>query len=591
MENLEIARIRRDGGTQPRAALDETTLAEYAEALGAGAEFPAVDVFFDGERYWLADGFHRLVAHERAGKYFILAIIHQGNQRAAVLFSTGVNADHGLRRSNADKRRAVEVLLRDAEWGKWADREIAKQCKVGHPLVSEMRKTICPQWTDTLSGSSSRYEPSSANEAQINTPIERTVTRGDSTFTMNIAPIAEANAARAATWASVDALAAGIRAYLEAIFIEDPVRQKEALYQVKIMSSQGKALLDERLMRSSYLPGPRRRNDVLSAVYQVLAEYERPAGRVVDAVDEVDGVDAARMGTAGPNGARVPTEAEVAALAETLRPAVWQWLKPDSELDRWGALLWQKSMTGRLLDLEGFSAKRGRNFDWEHLVGMVGAGVDQGALRLTVGLVRTEIVGRLEGVDAVDGVDDHGQTPRTATHGQARTSTDEVDKEAEAEPLTAAVEKWLYDLAEACEIPTDRGGAPEKDAVRVLLRSVLHNRSNGGAAAWRALRGHPAWPAGMGDGTKLEAVRAALRELTGGRDEAEAEGGTRGREVVDPAVIAASVRRSGLVAKVTARLHGHFDCLLAYAAARPEADPALAEMLVEVQGILDLLEG
>lgn len=170
MENLEIAKIRRDGGTQPRAALDEATIAEYAEAIQAGAEFPAVDVFFDGERYWLADGFHRVAAHERAGKHFVLATLRQGDRRAAVLFSTGVNAEHGLRRNNADKRRAVDVLLRDPEWGKWANREIARQCKVGEALVRTMRDEL-----------------PSAFKTQIDTG--RTVQRAGTTYTMNTGKI------------------------------------------------------------------------------------------------------------------------------------------------------------------------------------------------------------------------------------------------------------------------------------------------------------------------------------------------------------------------------------------------------------------
>ena len=35
---------------------------------------------------------------------------------------------HGLRRSNADKRRAVLTLLNNEEWAKWSAREIAKAC-------------------------------------------------------------------------------------------------------------------------------------------------------------------------------------------------------------------------------------------------------------------------------------------------------------------------------------------------------------------------------------------------------------------------------------------------------------------------------
>lgn len=39
--------------------------------------------------------------------------------REAILFIVGANASHGLRRTNADKRRTVERLLADEEWRGW----------------------------------------------------------------------------------------------------------------------------------------------------------------------------------------------------------------------------------------------------------------------------------------------------------------------------------------------------------------------------------------------------------------------------------------------------------------------------------------
>jgi len=33
-----------------------------------------------------------------------------------LLYAVGSNATHGLRRSNADKRRAAQMLLEDPEW-------------------------------------------------------------------------------------------------------------------------------------------------------------------------------------------------------------------------------------------------------------------------------------------------------------------------------------------------------------------------------------------------------------------------------------------------------------------------------------------
>lgn len=142
IKQLPLAQIRRDGGTQPRAALDNETLAEYAEAMAGGATFPAVVVFYDGHDYWLADGFHRVNAAINAGRDHINVNVIAGTQRDAILYSTGANAQHGLRRTNADKRRAVERLLRDEEWAKWSDNEIARRCVVDHKTVAAARLSL-----------------------------------------------------------------------------------------------------------------------------------------------------------------------------------------------------------------------------------------------------------------------------------------------------------------------------------------------------------------------------------------------------------------------------------------------------------------
>src|SRR5438270_477029 len=59
---IAIGVIRTGGGTQARAGLSDETIVEYGEALIGGVELPNIDVFYDGEDYWLADGFHRLEA-------------------------------------------------------------------------------------------------------------------------------------------------------------------------------------------------------------------------------------------------------------------------------------------------------------------------------------------------------------------------------------------------------------------------------------------------------------------------------------------------------------------------------------------------
>lgn len=140
MKKLNINAIRIDGGTQSRVEISMEAVAEYAEAIKDGIEFPAVVVFHDGADHWLADGFHRYHAHKQAGKVSILAEIRSGTVRDAILHSLGANASHGLRRSNADKRKAVAAMLADDEWAAWSDRKIAEACGVSAPFVSALRR-------------------------------------------------------------------------------------------------------------------------------------------------------------------------------------------------------------------------------------------------------------------------------------------------------------------------------------------------------------------------------------------------------------------------------------------------------------------
>jgi uncharacterized ParB-like nuclease family protein len=65
-ELIAVSKIRLDGGTQPRAALDASAIEDYAKAMSSGAAFPPVTVYYDGENYWVADGFHRVKAASAA---------------------------------------------------------------------------------------------------------------------------------------------------------------------------------------------------------------------------------------------------------------------------------------------------------------------------------------------------------------------------------------------------------------------------------------------------------------------------------------------------------------------------------------------
>ena len=139
MKILNLQNIRIDCGTQSRVTIDQETVSDYAEAIKNGSSFPAVLVYFDGVDYILADGFHRYHAHNKAGRASIEAEVVNGTIRDAQLKATSVNAIHGLRRTNADKRKAVLTLLDDFEWSEWSNSEIARHCSVSAPFVAGLR--------------------------------------------------------------------------------------------------------------------------------------------------------------------------------------------------------------------------------------------------------------------------------------------------------------------------------------------------------------------------------------------------------------------------------------------------------------------
>jgi transposase-like protein len=140
---LNIDSIRIDGGTQPRAELHTDVVNEYAELMRGGAAFPPVSVFYDGQDYWLADGFHRFHAwrHARPGQP-IEAGVFQGTLEDARWHSYGVNQTHGLRRTNADKEQAVRRALQHPKALMLSNRRIAEHCGVNEVTIRRYRR----QW-------------------------------------------------------------------------------------------------------------------------------------------------------------------------------------------------------------------------------------------------------------------------------------------------------------------------------------------------------------------------------------------------------------------------------------------------------------
>src|SRR5215211_1563489 len=104
---IPLSAIVTDARLQPRESMNPTLVREYADEMANGAEFPPAGIVSDGTTFWLYDGFHRVAAAHELGHQEIEADVAEGDFWLAVERSAAANATHGLRRTNADKRRAI----------------------------------------------------------------------------------------------------------------------------------------------------------------------------------------------------------------------------------------------------------------------------------------------------------------------------------------------------------------------------------------------------------------------------------------------------------------------------------------------------
>lgn len=159
--SLDLKSIRIDGDTQARLAIDEATVEHYAEELREGAQFPPGKAVFDGKDYWLWDGFHTLLAHGKAGLKQMTVLVEEGSVDRARWLAASANKEHdrsGQRRTNKDKRRAIEMALATEEGRAASDGAIAKHIGVTDKTVAAVRKRLAETGTPEFPESTQRVD-------------------------------------------------------------------------------------------------------------------------------------------------------------------------------------------------------------------------------------------------------------------------------------------------------------------------------------------------------------------------------------------------------------------------------------------------
>jgi hypothetical protein len=146
--------------------LDEDYVDELAAGYAVNRSYPPVDVFFDGETYWLADGNHRHAGASRAGVPLDITL-HKGTLRDAILFALQANAEHGLKLTNDDKRLKAVTLLSDPEWFKKSDTQLAVIAGgITQPFISSVRRDL----TQILP----TFEPGDIEEQPLDVQLDST---------------------------------------------------------------------------------------------------------------------------------------------------------------------------------------------------------------------------------------------------------------------------------------------------------------------------------------------------------------------------------------------------------------------------------
>lgn len=152
IEKIAIADLERTK-LQTRLLLSAETVEDYADAMRNKAKFPPVTVFADTEAstLWLADGFHRVAAAEADGYKFVKADVRPGSFADALKFALGANANHGLRRSNADKRHTLEMAWENRRelWPRDDNADpsaavLSEACGIHINTVQDFLRTIQP---------------------------------------------------------------------------------------------------------------------------------------------------------------------------------------------------------------------------------------------------------------------------------------------------------------------------------------------------------------------------------------------------------------------------------------------------------------
>ena len=171
---IQLDSLILDESTQCRAVMHQDVIDDYADRMIAGDEFPPVDVFGTPEKSWIGDGWHRVLGTHQTGSDAIDATMHPGGRTEAIRYALTANAIHGLRRTPADKKRAIEVAY--TEFPGSTQQEVADLVGCTQARVSQVRPELINAYKlpERTIGKDGRERPTSYNKRNPTPPAEPT---------------------------------------------------------------------------------------------------------------------------------------------------------------------------------------------------------------------------------------------------------------------------------------------------------------------------------------------------------------------------------------------------------------------------------
>src|SRR6185437_4710561 len=114
LQTVPLSKLRLAGDLQMRAEVDRSHQDQIAELFDEDnpvwpQHLPAGEACFDGESYWVYDGFHRYGAAQESGCVNVPVLVREGSRGDAQWYACAANK--GMGRKSGDVAQAVRLAF------------------------------------------------------------------------------------------------------------------------------------------------------------------------------------------------------------------------------------------------------------------------------------------------------------------------------------------------------------------------------------------------------------------------------------------------------------------------------------------------